>query len=63
MDAIPRVEKRPDMIESPKNASWEMFLTGAEGYVGRDCIESGGIYSTEGQPYKLSRKNFRNTCL
>jgi len=50
LDLIPRVEDRPDMIPKPRNPTWEMFLTGAEGYCGRNLIESGGIYTEKGQP-------------
>jgi len=47
---IPSVEKRPDMIPTPRNPSWELFLTGEEGFVGRDSITSGAMFLPTGQP-------------
>lgn len=47
---IPKIEKRGDMIENPRNPTWELFLTGEEGYVGRDSITSGAIFMQDGQP-------------
>jgi len=47
---IPKIEKRGDMIENPRNPTWELFLTGEEGYVGRDSITSGAIFMHDGQP-------------
>merc|ERR1711976_538 len=50
-DAIPKNEERPDMIDTPRGAiAWEYYLTGKEGYVGRDNIESGGMYFLDGRP-------------
>jgi hypothetical protein len=49
---IPRIENRSESISSPKGRlTWCLYLTGAEGYVGRDGLNSGGIYGLDGQPY------------
>jgi len=54
-DAIPRVEHRPEMITTPQGKlTWELYLTGGEGYVGRDGIKSGGIFGLDGQPYIMT---------
>lgn len=50
-DKLPRVENRPPSIVTPSRPTWELYLTGGEGYVGRDGIQSGGIYGHDGQPY------------
>jgi hypothetical protein len=47
---VPSIEKRPDMIPTPRNPTWELFLTGEEGYVGRDNITSGAMFLHSGQP-------------
>ena len=51
-DQLPRVEKRSETIITPHGKlCWNLYLTGGEGYVGRDGINSGGIYGHDGQPY------------
>merc|ERR1712179_282802 len=50
-DAIPKNEARPDMIDTPRGSiGWDYYLTGKEGFVGRDNIESGGMYFPDGRP-------------
>jgi len=50
-EAIPPNEDRPDMIDTPRNViPWDYYLTGKEGYCGRDEIESGGMYFHDGRP-------------
>lgn len=43
-DKLPRVENRPPSIVTPSRPTWELYLTGGEGYVGRDGIQSGGMF-------------------
>merc|ERR1711879_639938 len=50
-EKLPRVENRPPAIVTPPKPTWELYLTGGEGYVGRNGIKSGGIYGHDGQPY------------
>jgi hypothetical protein len=50
-DAIPKHEERPDMIDTPRGSiGWDYYLTGKEGFVGRDNIVSGGMYFPDGRP-------------
>jgi hypothetical protein len=57
LDMIEQNEKREDMIDAKKlhgKVEWNMFLTGGQGYVGRDGITSGAIFSANGdcgRPY------------
>lgn len=54
-DKIDPDEKRSDMIETPQGKlTWDLYLTGGEGYVGRDGITSGGIFGLDGQPYIMT---------
>ena len=51
-DHIPENEERADMIdvpESQKAIQWQFYLVGREGYLGRDNLESGGMYFTDGR--------------
>ena len=51
-EQLPRVEKRSETIITPHGKlCWNLYLTGGEGYVGRDGLTSGGIYGHDGQPF------------
>lgn len=51
-DHLPKVEKRSESIITPHGKlTWSLYLTGGEGYLGRDGLKSGGIYGHDGQPY------------
>jgi len=54
-DQLPRNETRPEMITTPQGKlTWDLYLTGGEGYVGRDGIKSGGIFGLDGQPFIMT---------
>ena len=54
-DQIPRKETRAETITTPQGKlTWDLYLTGGEGYVGRDGIKSGGIFGLDGQPYIMT---------